>query len=462
MKFAIIIPFYNAEKRLSLSIDSIIKQSYGFLKHVELLLINDGSTDDSGIIAAKYADKYPSNIRYIEVPNGGPSKARNIGIHNVRKDTDFIGFLDADDLLTNNTLASMAAFLDENQVNMLVPAFYYLDDFGKKEKISAHKLNNRFDQGNRVIHIEKEPQAIHFYIGGTFLRYEHLKNFSFDESLRFAEDQLLITQFLLESKSYGVIADAGYYYYRDLKQKGSLVSSAWKQPDRYIPFLQNVYQVYLTRSKEIFGEVVPYVQYLIAYHAKLFFYKENSYFKEVLNEEEQEIFVRELQKILQVVEKETILKLDTPLVVKEMMLSILRYGWPIQFEAANIQEVPVTTVKENYRIGKAVSIELYLEEARLNLPDEGRFIAHTRFRGLPTKLIKRQVDQKIWDVIVRKQGTIEKAIFKLKPYQNKVSIYYQDNMTKFTITNINVLSSILAKLKRNKELKRKFKQGGLS
>ncbi|MBC1611695.1 glycosyltransferase family 2 protein, partial [Listeria welshimeri] len=234
---------------------------------------------------------------------------------------------------------------------------------------------------------------------------------------------LLITQFLLESKSYGVIADAGYYYYRDLKQKGSLVSAAWKQQDRYIPFLQNVYQVYLTRSKELFGEVIPYVQYLIAYHAKLFFYKENSYFKEILNEEEQEIFVRELQKILQVVEKETILKLDTPLVVKEMMLSILRYGWPIQFEAANIQEVPVTTVKENYRIGKAVSIELYLEEARLNLPDEGRFIAHTRFRGLPTKLIKRQVDQKMWDVIVRKQGTIEKAIFKLKPYQNKVSIY---------------------------------------
>ncbi|MBC2267048.1 glycosyltransferase family 2 protein [Listeria sp. FSL L7-0083] len=462
MKFAIIIPFYNAEKRLALSIDSIIKQTYSFLEHVEVLLINDGSTDRSSAIAHSYAEKYPSNIRVFDVPNGGPSKARNIGIHNVQENTDFVGFLDADDLLSRNLLFSMVNFLENSAVNMLVPAFYYLDDFGKKQKISPHKLNDRFTNGNRVVAIENEPQAIHFYIGGTFFRFESLQGIAFDETLKFAEDQLLITKFLLKNRSYGLIADAGYYYYRDLKQKGSLVSSAWKQPERYTPFLQKVYQTYLTNSKEIFGEVIPYVQYLIAYHAKLFFYKENIYFKEVLNEQEQEIFVRELQKILQEVGPEMILALDTPLVVKEMMLSILHNGWPVRFKTDELEEIPLITVKENYRPGKAVTVELLLEEARETLPEGGKFIASTSVGTAQTKVIKRKTAQMIWDIVVREKGTLEKVVTRLKPYQLKVQVFYQDKNQKITMTDLNVISSVLGKIKRNKALKRKFKQGGVS
>ncbi|MBC1543572.1 glycosyltransferase family 2 protein [Listeria cossartiae] len=459
MKFAIIMPFYNAEKRLALSIDSIVKQSYSFLKHVEVLLINDGSSDGSGAIANRYAAKFPNNIRVLTVPNGGPAKARNIGIHNVSEDTDFVGFLDADDIMSSNMLASIVAFSKESDVNMLVPAFYYLDDFGKKQKISAHKLNYRFANGNRVADIENEPQAIHFYIGGTFLRYDRLKEFAFDESLYFAEDQLLITQFLLKNRRYGLIADAGYYYYRDLQQKGSLVSSSWKKPERYTPFLQKVYQSYLTDSKETFGSVIPYVQYLIAYHAKLFFYKENSYFREVLSETEQETFVRELQKILQEVGASTIMELDTPLVVKEMMCSILRNGWPLHFEAVDEQRTPLVTVKENYRIGKAVTIELLVEEARTNA---SKWVARTAFKDVPARLVKRKVDQTIWDIVVREQGTIEKAVFKLKPYQTKARLFYQAEEQETPIADINIVSSILGKLKRNRALKRKFKQGGVS
>ncbi|MDT0016366.1 glycosyltransferase family 2 protein [Listeria swaminathanii] len=459
MKFAIIMPFYNAEKRLALSIDSIIKQSYSFLKHVEVLLINDGSTDGSGAIANRYAAKYPTNIRVLSVPNGGPAKARNIGIHNVSEDTDFVGFLDADDIMSSNTLASMVAFLNESDVPMLVPAFYYLDDFGKKQKISPHKLNYRFANGNRVADIEKEPQAIHFYIGGTFLRYDCLKEFAFDESLYFAEDQLLITQFLLKNRRYGLIADAGYYYHRDLQQKGSLVSSSWKKPERYTLFLQKVYQAYLADSKETFGSVIPYVQYLIAYHAKLFFYKENRFFREVLSEAEQEVFVRELQKVLQEVGASTIMELDTPLVVKEMMCSILRNGWPIKFETAEQQSIPLVTVKENYRIGKAAAIELLVEEAS---PHDGKWIARTAFKNVPAQIVKRKTDQTIWDIVVREQGTIEKVVFKLKPYQTKARLFYQAAEKETLLAEVNVVSSILGKLKRNRALKRKFKQGGVS
>ncbi|HCJ4860868.1 TPA: glycosyltransferase family 2 protein, partial [Listeria innocua] len=204
------------------------------------------------------------------------------------------------------------------------------------------------------------------------------------------------------------------------------------------------------------------VQYLIAYHAKLFFYKENIYFKEVLNEQEQEIFVRELQKILQEVGPEMIVALDTPLVVKEMMLSILRNGWPVQFKTAELEEVPLVTVKENYRPGKAVTVELLLEEARETLPDGGEFFASTSVGTAQTTVVKRKTAQTIWDIVVREEGTLEKVVTRLKPYQLKVQVFYQDKNQKITMTDLNVISSVLGKLKRNKALKRKFKQGGVS
>lgn len=457
MKFAIIMPFYNAEKRLGLSIDSIIKQSYSFVKHVEVLLINDGSTDSSGTIAKRYEEKYPDNIRVFEMPNGGPAKARNIGIHNVQENTDFVGFLDADDILSSNMLGNIAAFLEQSDVSMLVPAFYYLDDFGEKQKISPHKLNYRFMQGNRVVNIEEEPLAIHFYIGGTFLRYESLKEFSFDETLHFGEDQLLITQFLLENHTYGLIADAGYYYYRDMKGKNSLVSSSWKKSERYTPFLQKVYQTYIVTSKEKFGIVIPYVKNLIAYHAKLFFYKENVYFNEVLSEAEQKVFVLELQQILKEVETSTILALDTPLVVKEMMLSIVQNGWPVQFETLPLKETPLVSIKENYKIGKPAVIELIFEEQLNTLPNAGQIVAVTRFGESSAKIVTRKTEQKIWDIIVRKTGAIERAVFKLKPYQSKVHFFFKDDTKKTSIVEVHVMKSLLGKVKRNIKLKRDLK-----
>ncbi|EKA7759940.1 glycosyltransferase family 2 protein, partial [Listeria innocua] len=70
--------------------------------------------------------------------------------------------------------------------------------------------------------------------------------------------------------------------------------------------------------------------------------------------------------------------------------------------------------------------------------------------------------QTIWDIVVREEGTLEKVVTRLKPYQLKVQVFYQDKNQKITMTDLNVIKSVLGKLKRNKALKRKFKQGGVS
>ena len=103
-KISIIVPVYNVEKYLSLCIDSILAQT---LTDFELLLINDGSKDNSGIICDKYAT-IDSRIRVFHKENGGVSSARNVGIDNA--DGEWIAFVDADDWLDINMFQEMYDF----------------------------------------------------------------------------------------------------------------------------------------------------------------------------------------------------------------------------------------------------------------------------------------------------------------------------------------------------------------
>ena len=97
---SIIMPVYNAEEYLASSIESILAQS---VKDFELLLINDGSTDNSPAICREYALK-DSRVRLFSKPNGGVSSARNMGLDEARG--EWVMFVDSDDWLTEDALAT--------------------------------------------------------------------------------------------------------------------------------------------------------------------------------------------------------------------------------------------------------------------------------------------------------------------------------------------------------------------
>ena len=92
MKLSVIVPVYNAEKYLRRCLDSLVNQT---MDEYEVLLINDGSTDDSGVILEEYAANHPDRIRILSVENGGQGRARNLGIEAATG--DYVGFADSDD-----------------------------------------------------------------------------------------------------------------------------------------------------------------------------------------------------------------------------------------------------------------------------------------------------------------------------------------------------------------------------
>ena len=102
MLISIIIPVYNVEDYLHYAIESLEKQTY---KNFEIILVNDGSTDDSGKLCDEYSEKY-SNVRVFHKENGGLSDARNFGVQQAKG--AFITFLDPDDYLEVYSLELLA------------------------------------------------------------------------------------------------------------------------------------------------------------------------------------------------------------------------------------------------------------------------------------------------------------------------------------------------------------------
>ena len=93
-KVSVIVPIYNVEKYLKRCIESLVNQT---LQDIQIILVNDGSTDNSGNIAKEYEIKYPEKIMYLEKENGGLSDARNYGMPYATG--EYIAFLDSDDYI---------------------------------------------------------------------------------------------------------------------------------------------------------------------------------------------------------------------------------------------------------------------------------------------------------------------------------------------------------------------------
>lgn len=119
----VIIPIHNAAEFLERGVESVVQQSYA-ISHPnlwEIVLVNDGSTDNSGELCDCYAAKYPNNIRVIHQKNAGVGKARNVGLELAQG--EYVNFLDADDFYDEGYLADFADVVSQVQVDFVVQGY---------------------------------------------------------------------------------------------------------------------------------------------------------------------------------------------------------------------------------------------------------------------------------------------------------------------------------------------------
>ena len=135
--FSIIVPIYNVELYLKKCLDSLINQNYN---NYEIILINDGSTDNSESIIKEYSNKYPELIKSYKKKNGGLSSARNYGIKKASK--EYLLFVDSDDYIEKNTLSILNEELNINKKDIIV--FNYIAKYSDKE-IKVNTFNNNIN-----------------------------------------------------------------------------------------------------------------------------------------------------------------------------------------------------------------------------------------------------------------------------------------------------------------------------
>lgn len=119
-------PIYNVEKQLRRCIDSLLKQDSKDLQ-TEIILVNDGSKDDSGQIAKEYASNYKDKIIYLEKENGGLSDARNYGMKYATG--EYIAFVDSDDYVDEQLYVKLLKYM-KDQYDLIKIRIAIVDEEG--------------------------------------------------------------------------------------------------------------------------------------------------------------------------------------------------------------------------------------------------------------------------------------------------------------------------------------------
>ena len=136
-KVSVIVPIYNVEKYLEKCINSLLSQT---LEDIQIILVNDGSKDNSGTIAKKYAEKNKDKVIYVEKENGGLSDARNYGLKYATG--DFVAFLDSDDYIEKNAYEEMYNKAIEENADYVECDFIW--EYPNKAKIDKqYKYQNK-------------------------------------------------------------------------------------------------------------------------------------------------------------------------------------------------------------------------------------------------------------------------------------------------------------------------------
>lgn len=257
--FSIIMAVYNVDLYLREAIESVIRQDIGFENHVQLILVDDGSPDQSGAICDEYAAKYPENIVVIHKENGGVSSARNAGI-DVAKG-QYLNFMDPDDKLSLNTLSKVKAFYVEHSSKVdiaTIPVFFFGAFSG------PHPTNLKFKRGTRIVDLLKEPEVIQSHVATTFIRKSIVKGERFNLNLTYAEDGCFIQTLLLRSPLLGVVTGCKYLY-RKRKEGTSALQNKGESPSYYTT-PRYFYLPYIRKAQAVFGNIPRFVACVLSYY----------------------------------------------------------------------------------------------------------------------------------------------------------------------------------------------------
>lgn len=246
IKFSIVVPAYNIQDYIEKCLDSILEQTY---KNYEIIVVNDGSTDNTKNIIDEYAKE---NIKIVHKENGGLSSARNEGVKYV--EGDYIWFIDGDDYIEPNALELLYKKTQEEKYDVITFSYYY--DYIDK-KINFIDRFNVSDKNTIPLICNSAWSKIYntkFYLENKF-EFLHGKIY---------EDLALIPYIMVKAKSIGVVDNAIYNY---VQREGSIMNFGKKfkaNRDNKFDALNELIGHF--KRSNLYEEYIGQLEYLVIRH----------------------------------------------------------------------------------------------------------------------------------------------------------------------------------------------------
>lgn len=271
---AAVVAVYNVARFLPEFLESLEAQTFP-LDQVQIVFVNDGSTDDSLDVLHTWARGRESHVTIVDQPNRWVAEARNAGIRHLR--SEWVTFADPDDVFDVNYFAEVAKFIDvhgDASVSMLVTHQMRLNE--QKELANTHPLRVKFARGSRIVDLAVDP-IIQLAVNSAFFRVGRIESehILFDDRVRpVFEDAHFIGQYLLsvDRPRLGIVASAKYHY-RVRGDGTSLMETHFDKASKYTSVLEFGMLDLLERARSERGFVPRWLENVVLYD--LFWYFKN-------------------------------------------------------------------------------------------------------------------------------------------------------------------------------------------
>ena len=312
--FSVVVPVYNAELYVEETVESIVNQTVGF-DHTQIILVNDGSVDNSEAVCQRLAQQYPKNIVYVSQENKGVSAARNHGLQYSKG--YYVGFLDSDDLISDDYYEELIKFsLSHPDIEVFT---------------TKTKLFGRIDKAHVLNFICKETAVIdvmHQYGFGplsatrSYFVHRALEGHEFDERLKYTEDSLFVSLVLIEKLRFGALSKP-LYFYRKREDETSATDSHTKTSYWYTEVFKLSHKVLLEAANDAFGFVPRFFQNTIVYDL---YWRLRVTPSEEIPQDVIDTYRTEFSELLQSIEDEIILGMRGFPVFQRVFMLSLKYG----------------------------------------------------------------------------------------------------------------------------------------
>lgn len=239
-KISVIIPAYNVENYIRRCLDSLVNQTY---ENMEIIVVNDGSTDRTEEIVREYAEKHAGKVFLYSQENKGQAEARNFGL--TRASGEYIGFVDSDDFVSTKMYELMYREAEENECDLVTCGYYGCDDVTGEITAYQTGYKGEFNQSiyeNPLILRVNSP-----YPWNKLYARELLEKtgFQFKKGMIF-EDLCAVFPLFLDAKKVGRVHEKLYYYIKG--RKGGTISTFNEKHGQIIDALQIMNDAYLERG----------------------------------------------------------------------------------------------------------------------------------------------------------------------------------------------------------------------